>query len=50
MNKLYFDEIYNIILMNILFPIGQTIIQSFDNGLLELIGPRGLLISVLKLA
>ena len=43
LNKLYFDEIYNIISIYILFPIGKFFINSIDNGFLEVFGPRGIL-------
>ena len=42
-NKVYFDEIYNIINIYIFFPLGKFFIKCLDNGLLELFGPRGIL-------
>lgn len=43
LNKVYFDEIYNIINIYIFFPLGKFFIKCLDNGLLELFGPRGIL-------
>lgn len=48
-SKLYFDEIYNTISIIYFFPIGLFILQCCDNGILEVLGPRGFFLTFFKI-